>query len=71
VAASVAQGRADWGVAIKQVADALQLSFIPLAEEHYDFAVRKDPRNAQALASFEAMLGKAEPRLAAMGFVRQ
>jgi putative molybdopterin biosynthesis protein len=71
VAASVAQGRADWGVAIKQVADALQLSFIPLAEEHYDFAVRKDPRNAQALASFEAMLSKAEPRLTAMGFNRE
>jgi putative molybdopterin biosynthesis protein len=71
VAASVAQHRADWGVAIKQVADALQLSFIPLAEEHYDFAVSKDPRNAPALAQFEAMLGKAEPQLAAMGFVRQ
>jgi putative molybdopterin biosynthesis protein len=71
VAASVAQRRADWGVAIKQVADELQLSFTPLAEEHYDFAVRKGPRNAQALATFEAMLSKAEPRLEAMGFRRQ
>jgi molybdopterin molybdotransferase/putative molybdopterin biosynthesis protein len=71
VVASVAQRRTDWGVAIKQVADELQLSFIPLAEEHYDFAVRKNPRDAQALASFEAMLSKAEPRLAAMGFGRQ
>jgi putative molybdopterin biosynthesis protein len=67
----VAQHRADWGVAIKQVADALQLSFIPLAEEHYDFAVRKDPRNSQALAAFEAMLDKAEPRLGTMGFARR
>ncbi len=39
VAASVAQGRADWGVAIRPVADALGLGFIPLADENYDFAV--------------------------------
>src|SRR5262249_11115269 len=38
VAASVAQSRADWGVAIKPVADDLGLGFIPLAEEHFDFA---------------------------------
>jgi putative molybdopterin biosynthesis protein len=71
VAASVAQGRADWGVAIKQVADALELSFIPLAQEHYDFAVPKSPRNPQALATFEAMIAKARPRLEAMGFTSQ
>jgi putative molybdopterin biosynthesis protein len=41
VAASCAQGRADWGVAIRPVAAALGLAFIPLAEEHYDFAVRE------------------------------
>jgi putative molybdopterin biosynthesis protein len=68
VAASVAQMRADWGVAIKQVADALQLSFIPLAEEHYDFAVLRKPRNGQMLATFEATLSKAKERLHAMGF---
>jgi putative molybdopterin biosynthesis protein len=44
VAASVAQSRADWGVAIKPVADDLGLGFIPLAEEHFDFAVRAQPR---------------------------
>jgi putative molybdopterin biosynthesis protein len=69
VAASVAQMRADWGVAIKQVADALQLEFIPLAEEHYDFAVLRQPRNSQVLASFEATLSKAKGRLEALGFV--
>ena len=68
VAASVAQMRADWGVAIKQAADALQLSFIPLAEENYDFAVLRQPRDSQVLASFEATLGKAKERLEAMGF---
>jgi putative molybdopterin biosynthesis protein len=39
VAAAVAQGRADWGLAIKQAADAYGLGFIPLALEHYDFAL--------------------------------
>jgi putative molybdopterin biosynthesis protein len=40
VAASVAQGRADWGVAIGPVAAALGLGFLPLADEEYDFAMR-------------------------------
>jgi putative molybdopterin biosynthesis protein len=39
VSAAVAQGRADWGLAIKQAADAYGLGFIPLAQEHYDFAL--------------------------------
>lgn len=39
VAAAIAQGRADWGLAIKQAADAYDLGFIPLAQEHYDFAL--------------------------------
>ena len=39
VAAAVAQGRADWGMTIAPVAHASGLGFIPLAEEHYDFAL--------------------------------
>ena len=39
VAASVTQGRADWGMTIAPVAKASNLGFIPFAEEHYDFAV--------------------------------
>ncbi len=39
VAAAVAQGRADWGVAIEDAARQKQLGFLPLTEEHYDFAV--------------------------------
>jgi putative molybdopterin biosynthesis protein len=39
VAAAVAQGRADWGLAIRQAAEAYELAFIPLAQEHYDFAL--------------------------------
>lgn len=39
VAASIAQNRADWGVAIKPVAESYGLSFLPIGEEHYDFAI--------------------------------
>lgn len=42
VAAAVAHGRADVGVAVGYVAKLYGLDFIPLAEEHYDIAVRKD-----------------------------
>ncbi|MBI4258589.1 MAG: molybdopterin biosynthesis protein [Thaumarchaeota archaeon] len=39
VAAAVAQGRADVGVGIRTVAERYGLSFIHLADEHYDFAI--------------------------------
>jgi putative molybdopterin biosynthesis protein len=39
VAAAVAQGRADWGVAISSVAEAYGLGFIPLTQEHFDFII--------------------------------
>ncbi|MEM2079594.1 MAG: substrate-binding domain-containing protein, partial [Nitrososphaerota archaeon] len=42
VASAIAQGRADVGVAIEYVADIYGLDFIPLGEEIFDFAVRKD-----------------------------
>src|SRR5205085_4381288 len=39
VAAAVAQGRADWGVAIQNVAQAAGVAFIPLQAEEYDFVL--------------------------------
>ncbi len=39
VAAAVSQGRADWGLAIKPVADAYGLGFLPVLAERYDFAI--------------------------------
>ncbi len=39
VAAAVAQGRADWGVAIDTVARDYGLRFLPLQAEQYDFAI--------------------------------
>jgi putative molybdopterin biosynthesis protein len=68
VAAAVAQGRADWGVAIRPAAEALGLGFLPVAEEHYDFAVWQDPRDAAALEAFEAALGESGQALRALGF---
>ncbi|NKX44483.1 molybdopterin biosynthesis protein [Roseicyclus persicicus] len=68
VAAAVAQGRADWGVAIRPAAEALGLGFLPVAEEHYDFAVWQDPRDAAALEAFEAALAQSRDELHALGF---
>ncbi len=70
VAAAVAQGRADWGMAIAPVAAAMGLGFLPVADEHYDFAVPETPRDAAALAGFEAALAEAGDALAALGFSR-
>ncbi|WBV45142.1 molybdopterin biosynthesis protein [Pseudoroseomonas cervicalis] len=70
VAAAVAQGRADWGLAIDTVARAYGLGFLPVAEEHYDFFLPEARRGRPAVQAFLAAL--AEPslraRLAALGF---
>lgn len=64
VAAAVAQGRADWGVAIATVARAYGLGFLPLTEERYDFAYATDRRHTPALAAFLAVLAEAPTRAA-------
>jgi putative molybdopterin biosynthesis protein len=68
VVASVAQGRADWGIAIRPVADALGLGFIALAEEHYDFATLLEPRNPLAMAAFRDCLAATSTALFTLGF---
>ena len=68
VAASIAQGRADWGMAIRPVAEAMGLGFLPVADEHYDFAVWTNARDPEALAAFEAALRDSAKGLAAIGF---
>jgi putative molybdopterin biosynthesis protein len=68
VVASIAQGRADWGVAIQPLAAALGLGFLPLAEEHYDFAVSTTPRRPEALAAFRTALAESGAALRALGF---
>ncbi|MDR7037919.1 putative molybdopterin biosynthesis protein [Methylobacterium sp. BE186] len=60
VAAAVAQGRADCGVAIEGVARAYGLGFLPVTEEHYDLAYRTDRAAEPALAAFLALLAEPE-----------
>jgi molybdenum cofactor synthesis domain-containing protein len=64
VAAAVAQNRADWGMTIAPVAHAARLGFIPLAEEHYDFALVTARKQRPAVQAFLAALASAETRTA-------
>lgn len=64
VAAAVAQHRADWGMTIAPVADAAGLGFIPLAEEHYDFALVTARKDRPAVQAFLDALGSNEARAA-------
>ena len=64
VAAAVAQKRADWGVTIAPVARATGLGFIPLTEEHYDFALVSARKERPAVQAFLAALASDESRSA-------
>ena len=64
VAAAVAQRRADWGVTIAPVAHATGLGFIPLTEEHYDFALVSARKERPAVQAFLAALASDETRSA-------
>jgi putative molybdopterin biosynthesis protein len=66
VAAAVAQHRADWGMTIAPVADAADLGFIPLAEEHYDFALVTARKQRPAVQAFLDALTSAESRAVLM-----
>jgi putative molybdopterin biosynthesis protein len=70
VAAAIAQGRADWGVAIEPVAQAYGLGFIPLAQEHYDFAIVSGRKYRAGVQAFLASLASEETRgaLRTIGF---
>jgi molybdenum cofactor synthesis domain-containing protein len=70
VAAAVAQHRADWGMTIAPVAHAAGLGFIPLAEEHYDFALVTARKHRAAVQAFLEALASEQSRaaLAQAGF---
>jgi putative molybdopterin biosynthesis protein len=70
VAAAVAQGRADWGVAIRSVADHQGLGFLPLQAEQFDFVVPLSRWETPALQAFRRLLDDAEVRktLRSFGF---
>ncbi|MFA5027231.1 MAG: molybdopterin biosynthesis protein [Candidatus Methylomirabilota bacterium] len=62
VAAAVAQGRADWGIAIETVARDAGLAFLPLREEEFDFAVPRARRHRPAVQAFCRLLAEPEAR---------
>jgi molybdopterin molybdotransferase/putative molybdopterin biosynthesis protein len=64
VAAAIAQARADWGMTIAPVAHAANLGFIPLAEEHYDFALVTARKPRPAVQAFLDALTSDEIRAA-------
>ena len=69
VAAAIAQGRADWGVAIEPVAKLYGLGFLALSPEHYDFLVVESRRERPAVQAFlEALRDEAtRERIRALG----
>ena len=56
VAAAIAQGRADWGLAIEPVAKLYGLGFLPVSAEHYDFLIVDKRRERPAVQAFLAAL---------------
>jgi putative molybdopterin biosynthesis protein len=70
VAVAVAQGRADWGIAIDTVARQYGLAFIPAQDEHYDFVVPRARLDRPAVRRFLAVLDDRTVRaeLSALGF---
>lgn len=70
VAAAVAQGRADWGLAIQQAAACNQLGFLPYQEEQYDFVIPRSRFERPAVQEFRRLLESERTResLKAFGF---
>jgi putative molybdopterin biosynthesis protein len=70
VAAAVAQGRADWGVAIAPAAREYGLGFLQVRDERFDFVVPKARWDRPAVIAFRAVLAEPETRdeLERMGF---
>ena len=71
VAAAVAQGRADWGIAIETVARLYGLEFLSIAPEHYDFLLVETKRERPAVQAFLEALRDPDvrARIAALGMV--
>ena len=69
VAAAIAQGRADWGLAIEPVAKLYGLGFLPVSPEHYDFLVVDSRRERPAVQAFLAALHdeRTRERIRALG----
>ena len=58
VAAAIAQKRADWGIAIRSVAEDLGLGFFPIQDEEYDFILPKNRLERPEVIQFLSLLGE-------------
>ena len=69
VAAAIAQGRADWGLAIEPVAKLYGLGFLPVSPEHYDFLVVDSRREHPGVQVFLTALrdDRVRARIRALG----
>ncbi len=62
VVAAVAQGRADWGIALVPVAESAGLAVLPLQEEQYDFAIPPPRWDRPAVVAFRRLLEREDIR---------
>ena len=62
VAAAIKQRRVDWGVAIENVAAQLDLGFLPIVDEEYDFVAPKSRLTRPAVQAFFNILQSAEAK---------
>jgi putative molybdopterin biosynthesis protein len=71
VAASIVQGRADWGILIAPVAATYGLAVVPLVKERFDFLIRDDRDGRPAVDVFRELVDRSDltRRLAEMGFL--
>jgi putative molybdopterin biosynthesis protein len=67
VAAAVASGRADWGLAIDTVAAQYGLDFTAVQEEHYDFLVPASRAGRPAVRAFRELLAEEGTRAELLG----
>ncbi len=69
VVAAVAQGRADWGIAIATVAKLYAMAFLSISPERYDFLVAESRCSRPAVQAFLAALAVPDlrERIAALG----
>jgi len=70
VVAAVAQGRADWGLAIEPAAREYALGFLPVRDERYDFVTPTERLSKPAVAAFVEALSSTEmaAQLRELGF---
>ncbi len=71
VAAAVAQGRVDWGIAIENVAAQSGLGFLPIVDEEYDLVIPKSRMEREPVRAMVDLLQQPETRegLRALGMI--